>query len=589
MTIIKKVLLGKDEKTLFIHFTYNEHILHQVKLLSGRKRNKEKKCWTAPLSLPTVNTLQNLGFILEEKVDTWFYNQSKKPEKTRTLKIPGLNGNLRKYQNEGVQYFEIKKGLAICADDQGLGKTIQALAYLQLHPELRPAIIIPPGALKLMWEEEINNWLSSRKDIKIVFGKYSKDKPPLEKKDIYIVNYEILYHTTICPVCKGKKKIFIKANGEGCFKKCIPCGATGKITKCRPDIKNLHAKIIIWDEIHYLANEKSQRTQASFDLSQRVSKKIGLTGTAMEKSHVDLYWPIKVINPTIFPSFFRFAKKYCGATQTYFGWDFSASTNGEELNQILYENIFIRRLKKNVAKDIPQKTRKVVPLQIKNIKEYKRAEKDFIKWFYGKNLQYSIIKKIMNNPSELKKNQKGQLVLAQMIILKKLAIQGKINEAIAWIKNFISNGEKLVVFAHHTEIMDKLINSLNKVGVNIDGRSNTKQKQQAVDIFQKDPQCKVIMGNEAMRQGFTLTAASNVCFIELWPLSTWHDQAEDRVHRISQILPVTIYYLLAADTLELENTAHLDKKRQIISNTLDKIEISPEKMLHNLLMKAQGD
>lgn len=576
----KIVNLEKNGNVLSIRYPPHSETIERVKKISHRKWDSRTKTLYAPLCIETVQNLENWDFSLCKELILFLKKQENKLIPKRKLKIPGLNGTLKNYQKEGICFINDKNGQALIGDDMGLGKTVQALAYLQQHPELRPALIICPAPLKIMWEKECHKWLSDKKETYLISGKYSKNTDVFPKKDIYIINYDITFDTISCPYCKGKKKILIDANGEGCYRKCRKCKATGKITTLREDLKNMNPEIVIWDEIHKLAKEKSQRTLANYELSKRVHQKIGLSGTPIENSHVDLYWPIKIINPTIFSSFWKYAQRYCDAKKNHFGWDFSGSSNGKELNDIVTTNVLIRRLKSDVLDELPPKNKIVIPLQVKNLKDYKKAEINFKQWIYT-NLDNKTIKNI--TPKTMKK--KGQMALAQINVLKQLAVKGKINEAIAWIKDFLESGEKLIVFAHHHDIMDRLESSLKKVCVKLDGRMNSRQKEESKEIFQNDPECKIIIGSESMREGYTLTAASYVCFVEfLGYKPTWHKQAEDRAHRIGQYKPVTIYYLLADKTIELDIAKILDKKHKIISNTLDDTDLDENEMIYNLLL-----
>lgn len=171
--------------------------------------------------------------------------------------------------------------------------------------------------------------------------------------------------------------------------------------------------------------------------------------------------------------------------------------------------------------------------------------------------------------------------LTKIAALKRLAAQGKLEAACAWIDDFLESGEKLVVFAHHREIVDALA---ARYGCpTITGDTKPIQRQEAVDRFQTQDNVRLIAGNlQAMGVGLTLTAASNVAFLELAWTPAAHDQAEDRCHRIGQHDSVTAWYLLGEDTIDEPLAELIDGKRAVVG-TATEGEI-PEEELRSGIM-----
>ena len=448
--------------------------------------------------------------------------------------------------------IESRRGRALLADDPGLGKTCQSLAYLQAHPEIRPAIIIVPATMKLKWGLEIDSWMTEKCHWEIISGKKPDE---LKTADIYIINYDIVSNE-YAPLKRGEKK-----------RKEIP--GTGWIDF----IENIRPKAIIVDEADRLKNRDAQRSKAVKKLAENTPHFIALTGTPGNRPE-ELYNVIQLVEPGLFPSFYKYAQKYCNATLTRYGWDFSGASNVEELHKILTDTIMIRRRKKDVLPDLPAKIRAVIPMELNNADIYTEAETDFVNW-----LRSVDIKK-----AERAKKAKA---LSRIEGLKQLALAGKLNQCIDWIENFIESGEKLVVFTTHKSTISALMETFPKTAVKLDGSTNMTDRQAAVERFQTDPDIRLFVGNiKAAGVGITLTAASNACFLELPWTSGDCDQAEDRIHRIGQDAgSVTIWYLLAENTIDTEIASLLDEKRGVLAAILDGEEIETDNMLTALLDK----
>jgi SWI/SNF-related matrix-associated actin-dependent regulator 1 of chromatin subfamily A len=230
----------------------------------------------------------------------------------------------------------------------------------------------------------------------------------------------------------------------------------------------------------------------------------------------------------------------------------------------------IRRLKKDVLQELPDKIYSFVPLELDNENEYLEAEKDFIAW----------IRK--EKGDEAANRIKTAEALVKVEGLKQLSVKGKLKQSIEWIKDFLESGEKLVVFCTHRFVVDALMNEF-KDAVKVDGGLSANQKQEAVDAFQ-DGDTKLFVGNiQAAGIGLTLTASSNVVFLELDWSPSKHDQASDRCHRIGQKDAVNIYYLLAKDTIEERIAKILDEKRILIDAVLDGKETEQDSLLCALI------
>jgi hypothetical protein len=159
--------------------------------------------------------------------------------------------------------------------------------------------------------------------------------------------------------------------------------------------------------------------------------------------------------------------------------------------------------------------------------------------------------------------------LVKLTALRRLAARGKLDAAITWIRDFIETEERLVVFAHHKEIQAAVIEQFPDCA-RILGSDKIDAREANVQRFQaEDGPLLCVASLEAASHGFTLTAASDVAFLELAWTPAKHSQAEDRVHRIGQDRGVTAWYLLAADTIDQRISELLEAKRDHVDAVTD--------------------
>lgn len=537
-----KIATLTDKDTIEIRFTFSWETLDLVKSIPGRKfHNEKEKYWSCPATPFAVKTLSTAGFCLESKIpspllqlDLPLPANQKHPAPTQpapTRPIPPLKKSLYPFQVRGVEFIEARRGRALLADEMGLGKTIQALAWLALHPELRPAIVLCPAHLKLNWVREIQQTMPGRQNVQVLFG----TTPTQLTGEIVIINYDIL-------------------------------------PSWLDTLIDWAPKALIVDEAHYCKNTKAQRTKAAKTLARHAPHVVALTGTPIVNRPIEGHNIIQMIDKRLFPNFWEYVHRYCGARHNGFGWDYSGASNQEELHQKLTGTIMLRRLKADVLPDLPDKTRSYIPLELDNRAEYTAAEDDFIRFVRAR------------KGAAAAERAKAAEYLVRIEGLKQLAVEGKIKPIIQWIEDFIDNNGKLVVFATHKFTVNALLDAFPNVAVKVDGSVPAAGRESAILAFQTDPRVKLFVGNiRAAGTGITLTAASAVAFVELPWTSGELSQAEDRLHRIGQKSAVNIYFLLANETIEERIAALLDEKRRTLSAILDGEEVKETELLTKLI------
>jgi SWI/SNF-related matrix-associated actin-dependent regulator of chromatin subfamily A-like protein 1 len=279
-----------------------------------------------------------------------------------------------------------------------------------------------------------------------------------------------------------------------------------------------------------------------------------------------------MIDPTLYPIAWDFYWEFCGPKNNGFGWTYNGATNIQKLHKVLTNSIMLRRLKKDVLPELPEKVISFVPIELTNQKEYDFAERSFISWvsaYKGKNAALRA-----QNAEAIQKIES----------LKQIAVKGKLKGVIEWVKDFLESDKKLVIATTHTFVIDALVKAFPGISLKLDGSTSPNKRQEVVDSFQNDPIYKLFITNlKAGGVGITLTAASDELIIELGWNPKIMDQMQDRVHRIGQTRGVNIYYLLALGTIEEKIAELLDKKRKIIDGVIDGIETEQESLLGELM------
>ena len=471
------------------------------------------------------------------------------------LSVAGLGGELRPRQLAAVAYAQEVGFRVLIGDEVGLGKTPEALAILHVAQSW-PAILLCQASLKFNWLDEVRRWLPGRT---VTVLESEQSRPGDYDADIVIINYDILL-----PRLASIQAAYQQRGG---------------------------LRAIVADESQLIKNWEAQRTQAALALSEGVPIRLALTGTPVLNRPIELASQLEFIGRLDdFGGYWGYRVRYCNARLTRHGWDFSGASNTEELHQLLKETCYLRRLKRDVMTELPPIQEEVVRIDIDNWGEYQRAERDTIRWLreqvaQDQNFLASLsrldaeqrrlaIRERMRSKEE---RTRRALQLARIEALKQVAVRGKLAALHTWIDTFLSSGEKLVVFAVHIELQRMLLGWYPDAA-RILGDMKSAERFANVQRFQNDPACQLIVcAHKAAKEGNTLTAASNVALLELLWTPGDIDQPIGRVHRETQKADsVTLWYLLAARTIEVTIARLIEAKRKVVNAVTDGTPLNPE-------------
>jgi SWI/SNF-related matrix-associated actin-dependent regulator 1 of chromatin subfamily A len=452
-----------------------------------------------------------------------------------------------KFQVEGVRILRGHGGVDLVADDPGLGKTIQVLLWLRYYYKLKcPIVVICPATAKEGWRRQAIQHVGMRA---VVLG---KKRPPkgfkLEPGVIYIINYDVLGNP------KFRRGTWFR-----------------KLRAARPGA-------VIWDENQAVKNFKAARTKATTQLAKRAPHRIAMGGTAgLELTPADLFPTLNALWPKEFPSFWSFAFAHCKPRRNPWtgGWEFKGASNVKKLHRKLRRLGMIRRLKKDVLKDLPPKLFVPVPLEIERPAEYREAETDTVRWLVKQSKRKAFA-------------AKSAPALARIGVTKKLAAELKLKAVISWVRDYLEGtGKKLVLFGWHTDLIAKVAEAFSKSCVVITGKTPQHKRQGLIDRFNKEPSCRLLVGNiEAAGTAWSCTATSAVAFFELAWNPAKHRQAEDRVHGVGRGVAgehPTVYYLIAAGTVEERIMKLLEERQRVNDRVLDGREGAEGNLVTELL------
>jgi SWI/SNF-related matrix-associated actin-dependent regulator 1 of chromatin subfamily A len=557
-----------------VTFDYDHRKIQEVKSIPGSWFRSKDKTWVIPKYRQSdVERLKRkYGVLGEPAIDMPEQNGDapELPDLDIQLNLPRT---LFHFQEKGVAYCRINKKVII-GDQPGLGKTTQAIATIMsygLNPDglltLGPGLVICPSTLKLNWQKEWKE-VAGRKSlilsdaVRNTWQNYHR----VGMLDVFITNYESLKKYFVAGGwSKPKDGPFRMADVP--FKDCI----------------NVFKWVII-DESHKCKDGTTQQTKLVMGICRGKEFIYELTGTPVVNKPKDLIPQLHIVDrlrdivshipqpkdprtgkPTDYTGYKRFINRYCDGG--------NGESNLKELNYRLCNLCFYRREKKEVLADLPDKIRQVVLCDITNRMEYQRAENDFVDY----------LKEIRGcTDTEIKRKLRGEMMV-KIGILKQISARGKLEAAQEYIDEVLDGGQKIVVFCHLKEIAAAL-KAMYPGCVTITGDDSQEERAESIHSFQNNASARVIICSlQAGGVGITLTAASEVLFVEFpWTYAIC-EQAEDRTHRITQVNRVRAGYLLGENTIDRYCYDLIQKKKTIAKTITGATDDVHEEIIDELL------
>lgn len=460
------------------------------------------------------------------------------------------------YQCEGID-FGLRKKRILIGDEPGLGKTLQSIGIVNAA-NAYPCLVICPSSLKINWQREFEKFTDKSAlilddGVRTAWPYYLK----MGLHNVAIVNYESL------------RKYFVWDTGGRNFrlKDVVFCDSI-KIFKS-----------IIIDESHRVKDPSAQQTIFARGIAEGKTYRILLSGTPVVNRPADLITQLSIMGrlKENFGGKAAFLSRYGGEKKEFKRRKFARTEeekwqqqreqeeeeercrpkNLTELSHKLYDTCMIRREKAKVLTQLPDKTRTDLYVEISNREEYVVAATDLASYLmkYTECTMFDVRRKMRMK------------ALVKFMTLRSLAARGKVKQAIDFVKVFLDNGKPLILFCSLHDIVDEMKKAFPDC-VTVTGRDSATEKQAAVDSFQNGNSQLIVCSIKAAGVGLTLTASSNVAFIELpWTMADCV-QCEDRAHRIGQKDNVTCYYLLGQHTIDSTLYGIIQQKKSIANQIM---------------------
>lgn len=435
---------------------------------------------------------------------------------------------LMNFQVEGVKFAEANNARVLIADEQGLGKTIQALALLKLHNQLlTPCVIVTKTTIKHQWHHEIIRWCGREGFLTQVI--HSSKELASSAFDIYIVTYDLL--------------------------------------KTEHMFDDVAIKTVIIDECQAIKNHLADRSKAVQKISKTAEHIIALSGTPIKNNAGEYFTILNILQPSRFPTYQGFLDRFCDHYWNGYGPKVGGLSHPKEFKAIT-EDFVIRRTKLEVLPDLPELERKFyhVELDRKLNKAYANALKEL------DDLYYAV--------------ETGETMTSMIAIMSKLRrITGisKVIECVDFITEFLlSNDRKIVIFVHHHAVAHLLKSSIDtwlsdgglKPSLSLSSELSGDERSAMVDKFKNEDYRVMIASTLAAGEGLNLQFCSDAVVLERQWNPANEEQAEGRFHRIGQSNRVAVTYMIASETIDEYFTELVEQKRAIVASTLDNREIA---------------
>lgn len=457
-----------------------------------------------------------------------------------------IKATLRHYQEDGFNWLcfldEFKWG-GILADDMGLGKTLQVITFLSyiIEKEKTCNLVVLPTSLLFNWEAELKKF-APHLSCYFHYGSERGDSTAVfDDHDLVITTYGLMVRDLAL-------------------------------------FKDYQFNYLILDESQAIKNPASQRYKAARVL--KAHNRLALTGTPIENNTFDLYAQMSFLNPGLLGSAAAFKKTYAQAIDSH----------GDQKQAQALQNIIrpfvLRRTKEQVATELPDKVEDFLFCEMPSSqrKIYENLRQQYYTAISDKMAESGLAKSRFSVLEGLTKLR--QVCDSPKLIPAQAAYSGasaKLDLLVQHI-NEKTGQHKILVFSQFVKMLDLIRAELDAGGIPfayLDGKSSREQREQNVQRFQSDSDCRVfLISLKAGGTGLNLTAADYVYLVDPWWNPAVENQAIDRCYRIGQEKKVIAYRMICKGTVE-EKISDLQKRKMAVATELIHTD-------ENLLKKLDG-
>ena len=448
-------------------------------------------------------------------------------------------GKMKSYQRAGVVFGKAAKRF-ILSDDRGLGKTLEALSICESQG-LKRVMIVAPGYLKRSWMREIRNPLWGIKTPVTVAVGERKDRTAIIQNyftrgtGYLVVNYEMIREN-------------IHSGGY-------------------PDLIKYPWDAVLFDEGHRLKGRDSQWVQSAKKLATNSRMQIQiLTGNAISNSPEDLWQLLNILDPKKFSSFWTFVEYYCNVLDSFFGKEI-AGVRKDHLAQLQFtlQPYMIRRLKKDVAPELPDKLHRVIEVELEGKQKtfYQTAEKKMVLSLADGG--YKIIDTVVTL------NVRLQQAIANPAILGGPDESVVERTVIELANDIIEGNERVIVGMWYRDAIKLIRPKLEKIApvYVVTGDIAGDKRDAIVEEWKHSKKPGILLGTiKAMSEGINADECDHVIYADKSYVPLDNEQLEDRIHRITSTRVKNYHHIVVADTLSEDREATLKAKTDMIDEIL---------------------
>jgi len=482
---------------------------------------------TQGMRLKTLHSWQKQRLLLEQA-------EQLEPQLPSTLQA-----QLRDYQLDGFNWatrLASWGGGACLADDMGLGKTLQALAVILDRAPSGPSLVLAPTSVCFNWQQEATRFAPTLR-VKI----FGVDTTTIEQRH-HMLEQAQAFDVIIC--------------------------SYGLLQREGERLAKVNWRTIVADEAQALKNPLAKRTQAA--LALKGDFKMVTTGTPIENNLNELWSLFRFINPGLLGAQKQFHQRFANPMESSDS-DESAMIRANQALRKLISPFILRRMKNQVLTELPSRTEINISVEL--------SEPEVVLYEALRQQAIENLAKDDEQPGQHHIKMLAEIMRLRRacchpdLVMPDAGIEGsKLKVFDNLIDELQQNNHKALVFSQFVGHLKILRQHLDNKGVKyqyLDGSTPAKARRDRVNAFQAGDGDVFLISLKAGGSGLNLTAADYVIHMDPWWNPAVEDQASDRAHRMGQTRPVTIYRLIAKNTIEDKILALHQQKRDLANSLLD--------------------